>query len=483
MTNQPEAVEPDDAAPADAPPADEPIEAPRPRPVPRPPARPHPPAVTQPPPSTPPGGAAGPDRGGIPTEHAREWGRVDETGTVLVRTDDGERPVGSYPDVTPDEALAYFGRKYDELVAQIDLAEQRLGAADAPLPEVGRTVSRLRSSLADAKVVGDIAALAARLDTLTGQVARRRKAAEAERAMVKEAARERRAALVTEAEAIAATDAERMQWKPAGDRLRVLFDEWKEAQRTGPRLDKHDEDDLWKRFGHARSLFDRMRRSHFSQLDQRHGEAKAVKTAIVAEAEALVTSKDWGATAAAYRELMERWKGAGRAGRRDDDALWARFRGAQDQFFGARAADLAVADQEFTANLAAKKGLLAEAEALLPVTDLNAAKAALRNIQDGWEAAGKVPRADLQRLEKRIRAVEEAVRRTDEERWSRSNPETKARAQGALGQLEDTIATLERDLDAARACGDARAERDAQQSLDARRAWLEQVRRAADDHS
>ena len=57
------------------------------------------------------------------------WGRVGDDGTVYVRTADGERAVGSYPGATPDEALAYFGRKYDEVVAQVELFERRLTSA------------------------------------------------------------------------------------------------------------------------------------------------------------------------------------------------------------------------------------------------------------------------------------------------------------------------------------------------------------------
>ena len=61
---------------------------------------------------------------------------------------------------------------------------------------------------------------------------------------------------------------------------------------------------------------------------------------------------------------MARWKAAGRANRKDDDALWARFRGAQDRFFAARDADNAAIDAEYGANLEVKEALLAEAEAL-----------------------------------------------------------------------------------------------------------------------
>jgi uncharacterized protein YeaO (DUF488 family) len=459
-----------------------PAPAPRPvpKPVPKPSAVPHPPATT-----TSPAAPAVPAsvKGGVPSEHARKWGRVADDGTVFVRAGDGEREVGSYPGAAADEALAYFGRKYDDLVAQADLAEQRLAVPDAPVQKVGRTVSRLRSSLTTAQVVGDLGALAERLDRLTSEVGRRRKDAEGERAAAKAQAAERRLELVVEAEQVAATDPERMQWKSSGDRLRELFDVWKEQQRSAPKLDKVTEDDLWKRFGHARTTFDRLRRQHFAELDQRHGEVKVLKEQIVKEAESLATSTDWAATSNAYRALMDRWKAAGRAGRRDDDALWNRFRTAQDRFFGARSADSAAQDAELGDNLAVKEALLLEAESLVPVTDLASAKSRLRDIQDRWDATGKVPRADLARVERRMRTVEEAVRAVEDQRWSRSNPETRARAQGALGQLEDSIAALERELAAAQESGDARAEQQARQALDARREWLQQVRQAANEHS
>ncbi|HYJ74655.1 MAG TPA: DUF349 domain-containing protein, partial [Kineosporiaceae bacterium] len=136
---------------------------------------------------------------------------------------------------------------------------------------------------------------------------------------------------------------------------------------------------------------------------------------------------------------------------------------------------------EFRENLKVKEQLLAEAEALLPVRDAQAARNALRDIQDRWEAAGKVPRADLGRIEGRLRAVEQAVRDAEQERWTRSNPQARARAQDAVDQLESTIAGLRKRLDSARATGSERAVREAEQALQAREEWLEQARRALAD--
>ncbi|NNH24686.1 DUF349 domain-containing protein [Pseudokineococcus marinus] len=422
-------------------------------------------------------------------EHApadtAEWGRVDDEGVVHVRTADGERVVGSYPDVAADEALAYFGRRFADLVAQVDLVEQRLDVADAPVGELRSALAKVSRALQDATAVGDLAGLGERVDALGARVTEREREANIAREQARGVVRAQRVELVEEAEALAEADPAQVQWKASGERLRALFDLWREQQRAAgtARLPKGEEDDLWRRLKHARNRFERHRRHHFAELDARHGEAKAVKEGLIVEAEALSGSTEWGPTSTAYRQLMDRWKAAPRAARKEDDALWARFRAAQDVFFSARDAKDAEQLEGEKENLAVKEALLVEAEAILPVRDVRAATAALRDVQERWDAAGRVPRADLGRIEKRMRAVEQAVRDADSERWRRTNPEARARAEGALGQLQDSIAGLEAELEQAEGAGDERAVRRAREALDARRAWLQQVERAAADFS
>lgn len=412
---------------------------------------------------------------------AASFGRVDDDGTVWVRTESGERAVGSYPGATPQEALAYFVRKYEEIVAQVDLFEQRLGSADMTPAETESGVARLREAVREPNAVGDLAALTARVDGLAPVAAERRREAEQARSRAREEARSRRAALVEKAEQLAAVAPEKTQWRADGQTMKELFDTWRSEQKSEPKLDRRSEDELWKRFSHARTAFDRKRRQHFAQLDETQGEAKVAKEKLVKEAEALAGSTDWGPTAQAYKRLMDRWRAAGRASRKDDDALWQRFRAAQDAFFAARHAVQAEQDSEFAANLEVKLALLTEAEGLLPVTDLTAAKATLRDVQERWEAAGKVPRGDLDRVERRMRAVEQAVRDAEDQRWRSTNPEARARAQSAVDQLESAIADLEADLAKAKEQGKAKRVSEAEDALTARREWLEQARRALSD--
>lgn len=464
--------------------------APRPGPRPKPSAVPHPPRKPAPAAAGAPAAPATvPEVPAVPAladdsaaaKAAAEFGRVDEDGTVYVRESAGERSVGQFPGVDAEEALALYVRRYLDLQAKVALFEARLTSTDLSVKEIDQTIARLTEETAEPSAVGDLDGLRAQVESLRGAAAERRGQLEAERAAAKAAALEARTEIIEAAERIAATDPSRMQWRPAGEELRGLLDRWKEAQRSGPRIDRASEEALWKRFSHARTAFDRERRHYFAELEQRNASAKSAKEKLVAEAEALSSSTDWGPTAGAYRDLMARWKAAGRASRKDDDALWARFRAAQDTFFQARDAVNSATDAEYAANLEVKEALLAEAEKLVPVKDLGAAKAALRDLQERWEEAGRVPRGDLQRVEGRLRAVENAVRDAEQAQWTRTNPETRARAEGAAAQLESAIEGLEADLAAAQGRGDARAVKDLETALTARRAWLEQVVRAAED--
>ncbi|GEL45002.1 hypothetical protein CHO01_01180 [Cellulomonas hominis] len=484
-TAQPEATEPEAAEAPAAP-------APAPRPGPRPPLpsalKPRPRPVPQPGAAAPAASAPATPVVPVPAPDdsaeaaaAAEFGRVDENGTVYVREAAGERAVGQFPGATAEEALGLYVRRYLDLQAKVAVFEARLAATDLAVKEIDQTLAKLTEETAEPAAVGDLDALRARLDGLRAAAAERRAAVEAERAAARQVALAARTQIVERAEKIAGTDPARMQWRPAGEQLRTLLEEWKDAQRSGPRIDRTSEEALWKRFSHARTTFDRERRHYFAELESRNAGAKAAKEEIVREAERLQTSTDWGATAGAYRDLMARWKAAGRAARQDDDALWARFRAAQDTFFHARDELNAATDREFQANLEVKEALLVEAEAIDPAKGLGQAKAALRSIQDRWEAAGKVPRGDIQRVEGRLRAVESKVRDADQAEWRRTNPETRARAEGAAAQLEQAIAALEADLERAQAGGDKRKVAEAQAALDARRAWLEQVQRAAQD--
>jgi hypothetical protein len=385
---------------------------------------------------------------------------VDAEGTIYVRTADGERAVGSWQAGAPEEGLAHFARRFDDLLTEVELIATRLAAGGGDPKHALTSAKTLREGIDEATVVGDLVGLHARLDDLVTRAEAAVEAARAARDAQRAEAVARKETLAAEAEALAG---EATQWKQAGDRFKTILDEW----RTIRGIDRKTDEQLWKRFAKAREAFNRRRGSHFADLDRQRAAARSRKEELILEAEKLGESDDWGPTAARFRELMAEWKAAGRAQKDTDDALWQRFRTAQDAFFARRAGSFAERDAEFTANADAKKALLTEAEKI-DTSDAGAARAALRAVQERWEAIGKVPRDDIRPLEARLRAVEERVREATDRQWQRTDPEAEAR----VAQFRERVAQFEAQAQKARAAGDARRAEQAESQAEQWREWL-----------
>ncbi|WP_047869672.1 DUF349 domain-containing protein [Nocardiopsis sp. RV163] len=405
------------------------------------------------------------------------WGRVDDEGTVYVRTSEGERVVGSWQAGAPEEALAFFRRKYDSLVTEVELLENRLRNTDLSASAAMSNIDKLRDAVREANAVGDLESLMGRLDALAGRAEERKVEQKQAQEQARGQAREVKERIVAEAERVAV---ETTHWKSGGERMLQLIEEWKKA----PRADRPTEQALWKRMSAARNSFSKRRKAYFANLDQERESVRVEKERIVVEAEALSGSTDWGATARAYRDLMQRWKRSGRADRASEDKLWTRFKAAQDTFFDARNATFAERDAELRVNAEAKERILAEARTEIPkISDPRRARARLRDFQDAWEEAGELPRDVRDQLEGAFRQIEDGVRRAEDAEWERSNPEARARARDTAAQLAAAIADLEAKLAKARDRGDERRVREYEDALEARRSWLAEAEKALDELS
>ena len=401
------------------------------------------------------------------------FGRVDSDGTVYVRTAEGERSVGQVPDVPAADALAFFTRRFEALELEVNLLQTRIAAGALSPDDALGSIRTVRSAVTGANAVGDLDGLLQRLDELLPVVAAQRAARRAERTRQNEETRAAKEQFVLEAERLAAGN----DWRGGVNRFRALLEAWKAL----PRLDRATDDELWHRFSSARTAYTRRRKAQFARENEAREAARVAKEQLVTEAEALANSTDWGPTTGAYRDLMARWKAAGPAPRGAEEGLWRRFRAAQDTFFTAKQATLSAQDNEFRANAQAKEALLADAEALLPVRDPAAAKAAYRDILRRWSAIGRVPRDSVRSLDSRLRTVETAINEAEGERWRRTNPETRARAEDTAAKLEAQIGVLEQRAAKAEARGDHRAAREAAQAAATYREWLTQAQRAAND--
>jgi len=376
---------------------------------------------------------------------ASGFGRVDPDGTVYLRAPEGEVVVGQYSAGSPEEGLAFFTRKYADLVVDIDLAITRLRDGRGT-PESGeQALTRVTEALAARSFVGDIAALEAKCAQARELIDHARVAATERREQERQIALTARTALAEEAERLAGSTS----WKVTSERFTAIVEEWKAL----PRGDRASEQALWKRLSGSRAAFDKARRAHFATLDVQRKEALAAKRELISQAEQLSTSTDFGPTTRKYRDLLDQWKQAPRGSRSDEDKLWKRFKTAQDTFYASMKAADSAKDAALVENVPAKEDLVAQAEALLPPDDLKKGKSALRAIQQKWDALGDVPKGDRTRLEGRLKKVEDAFRDAERERWKDSTTQSVPGAQAfsdALGRLEEQLESARRSGNSAR---------------------------------
>lgn len=406
------------------------------------------------------------------TSATNKFGRVDSENNVFVLDGDVERKVGQYPETSPELALAYYERKFDDLASQVRILEQRV-ANKVDTHGLKKAIAKIINDLVEPNAVGDLADLRRRANNLVAKV----DALVAEKSSAtKEAVAEAlklREAVATEAERIISQDPAKIQWKVSGAKMTELFTQWQNLQKTGPKVPKSEADAIWRRFSAARSKFEAGKRQFFSGLDASNKATKAKKNEIVAKAEALAAN---GGSIADYRALLDAWKASGRADSKTDDALWIRFKAAGDTLYAAKAEQSARENVEFQANLETKIAILADAAKIDPAKDLAEAKRQLQVIQTRWEAAGKVPRDKMRETEDKLRAIEAKVRKAEEDHWRATDPAAKARSNSVVEQLETAISKLEAQLAAAKAAKDKKATEEATEALKARQAWLEVVK-------
>jgi hypothetical protein len=404
------------------------------------------------------------------------YGRVANDGTVFVQTPQGERAVGSYPGKTPEEALAYFVRKFEVLAAEVALLAARI-VSGAMVPEDAlQSVAKLRNQIENLNGVGNLAALRASLEQIPSLIEESKPAFEARKAADQAAKAEKRAAalslkekIVSEAESLK----ESTQWKATSERLKELLDQWKKA----PRLDKKSDAELWKRFSSARNFFDKKRRQHFSTLTKQQSEVKSVKEKVVLEAEGLANSTDWVNTARKYKTLMDTWKAAGRGKKNDDDKLWLRFKKAQDTFFAAKNADLEKRSVSYGENLIKREEIVKEIEALLPINNLDETRRKFRDLKSKYMKSGQVERGKRNALDRRVDDVELTLKEAEQEQWRKSDPGAKARAAEVVAQLVAAVADYESKAAKAEASGDAKKASELREAAAARSIWLAEAQK------
>jgi len=405
-----------------------------------------------------------------------KFGRVGEDGTVYVITPTGDRAVGSYPGKTADEALAYFVKKFEMAASEVALLAARIRSGAMVPSDAHEAVNKLRTQISELNGVGDLVNLAQSLEKIPaliteheGAYQARKAAQSAEREARKVEAAAIKEKIVAEAESLI----DSVAWKVTTARLKELLDDWKKA----PRLDKKVDAALWKRFSSSRNKFDKRRRTHFSNLDSEQKVVATTKESIVKEAESLANSRDWLNTAKKYKELMDKWKAAGRGKKSADTVLWNRFKTAQDTFFKAKNADMDKRKGSMVENLAKREVMIVEFEALLPISDFKSAKKKFYDLMGKWQKIGMTDRKKRASFDSRIKKVEDEINELERNFQRKSDPSAKAQANKVVQGLAEAIENYEKQAAKAEAAGQTAKAMVAREAAAARRGWLEEAQK------
>ena len=407
------------------------------------------------------------------TETSNQYGRADEQGNVFLKTSEGEVKVGQYAAGDPAEGLAFFTKRFADLKTEAELALTRLTDGKGSFDAINGLVEKLKATITTPNALGPINELEELASKLGVTLEEQKVVAAARKAQLKEAALKRREEIADLAQSLANSNA----WKSSSEQFKNMLDEWKKLST----YDRAKEQELWKKFSSARSTFDKARRAHFANLDKVRGEANEAKNALIKKASTLADSQDWAATTTAFKKLMDDWKKLPRAAKNEEEKLWKNFKEAQDKFFDARNAANSERDESLKGNLAVKEELAKLAEAILPVKNVEAAKSALREIQEKWEKAGHVPRADRDKIERRLKKVEDEVRKHVEEIWRKSKPEVIERANSLVTSFENSLAKLEKQITEALAKGDDRKAADLKKQQTQTQALLDAAKSSQSD--
>jgi hypothetical protein len=407
---------------------------------------------------------------------ANKFGRVDQENNVFVFELGSERKVGQYLNGTPDEALAFYERKFADLEANVRILEQRVANKLDPA-NLPKQAAKLAAELVEPNAVGDLNTLRTRVAALEPKIAELGALkAEANKEAVA-AALAKRNELAAAAESIANQDPAKTQWKQSAEKFAKLFEEWQAAQKSGAKVPKTEADPIWKRFSTARTKFEAAKRLYFASLDANNKAVRAKKNEIVEQAEKLAAAGS--DSIVEYRKLLDAWKSSGRTPGKSDDALWVRFKAAGDTIYAARKVTAVAESGEQAENLAAKLELLKTYSSIDPTKGLDEAKKSLLELQKKWEKIGRVPKEKLREVEDKLRAIESKVRNAEQDHWRKTDPASIARSNSVISQLEDAIKKLEADLASATAAKNDKKIKDATEALAARKAWLETVKAAA----
>ena len=278
---------------------------------------------------------------------------------------------------------------------------EQLIASAQPLDEI---VARWRGLRRDADVLREHVAAnpdaGARLEQAVATLEQKEQEHQQLRAKQEQDNLKRLQQVARQVETLAATN--QMSLK-AGDR--ALRDIKEALDGRVPLPSKKDRQELQARLDAARSkLAPRVQELREADEWQRWANLQ-VQEELCKEMEALKTEENLELASRKMRELQSRWKQVALAPRAQGEAMWRRFKAAQDEVYARTSAHLAAQNEERAANLTAKQALCERAEALADSTDWVKTAAEIQALQAEWKKIGPVSRGHEKAVWERFRAA------------------------------------------------------------------------------
>jgi len=308
-----------------------------------------------------------------------------------------------------DACRAFEARERRRMLAQAAVGRletlatelEQLIASTQPLEEI---VARWRGLRRDADVLREHASAnpdaGARLEQAVATLEQKEQEHQQHRTKVEQDNLKRLQQVARQVETLAA--AEQMSLK-AGDR--ALRDIKTAIEDRAPLPSKRDRQELQARLEAARAtLGPRVQELRDADEWQRWANLQ-VQEELCKEMEALKAEENLETASRRMRELQARWKQVALAPRAQGEAMWRRFKAAQDEVFARTSAHLAAQNEERAANLVAKLALCERAEALADSTDWVKTAAEIQGLQADWKKIGPVSRGHEKAVWERFRAA------------------------------------------------------------------------------
>ena len=189
-------------------------------------------------------------------------------------------------------------------------------------------------------------------------------------------------------------------------KLQKLHDEWREI---GPVANEYKEV-LWNRFKEASSRINKQHQEFFENIKQEQLRNLELKSELCVKAEELAqqpltSRKEWNKASEKLFEIQKVWKTIGFAPKKDNNAIYERFRNACDKFFEAKRTYYAGLKGEMEHNLQLKTELCEAAEALRDSEEWKKTTDELIALQAKWKQTGAVSRRYSDQIWKRFRAA------------------------------------------------------------------------------